>query len=85
MTDQQLLDAVDDPVISADQLCLTAIAIDRHDADIGEVCVWSVDGDGNWWSKCGEGFIFAVDGPRQNKMLFCPFCGKRLRERGSRE
>lgn len=41
-------------------------------------CRWKADEDGNWWSSCGEGFVFNDGGPVENRMRYCPYCGKRL-------
>lgn len=41
-------------------------------------CRWEADEDGNWWSSCGEGFTFIDGGPVENRLRFCPYCGKRL-------
>lgn len=44
-------------------------------------CEWSIDNDPDftvWETTCGEMFVFEVDGPRENKMKFCCYCGKPL-------
>lgn len=41
-------------------------------------CDWTEDEDGNWHTGCGEMFVFTTDGPVENKMRFCPYCGKAL-------
>jgi hypothetical protein len=42
-------------------------------------CEWVLDDiDGKWDTGCGEAFFFEVDGPAENGMRYCPYCGKRL-------
>lgn len=59
------------------------VPIEVVEATEGETCKWQ-QGDGIesgvWWTSCGEGFTFEVDGPTENKMQFCCYCGKRLEE-----
>lgn len=48
-----------------------------------EYCDWTFDADDNygdsWDGACGAKWIFLADGPIENKMRFCPECGKRTR------
>jgi hypothetical protein len=44
----------------------------------GETCVWSPDDDGVYQTTCGHSFEFTTDGPVENKMAFCGYCGRRL-------
>lgn len=40
-------------------------------------CVWSYDDiDNKWDGECGAAWTFEYDGPRENKMAFCPSCGR---------
>ena len=49
----------------------------------GPTCEWREDSSGDFWdTACGEAFSFIADGPRENKMRFCPYCGRALKERG---
>lgn len=44
-------------------------------------CEWtsSDDPDMGWWeTSCGEAWTFIDGGPAENKMKFCPYCGKPL-------
>jgi hypothetical protein len=43
-------------------------------------CTWTEDEDGNWWTGCGEGFVFTSDGPAANKMKWCCYCGHPIQE-----
>jgi hypothetical protein len=44
-------------------------------------CRWRQDADsGSWDTDCGGKFEFIDDGPAENKMRFCPYCGKPLKE-----
>jgi hypothetical protein len=47
-------------------------------------CEWTPDNDPDWntWtSACGETWVFEVEGPAENDMQFCPFCGRLLVDR----
>jgi DNA-directed RNA polymerase subunit RPC12/RpoP len=41
-------------------------------------CRWKYDEDGKWDTSCGESFCFIEDGPKENNMKFCPYCGSRI-------
>lgn len=42
-------------------------------------CEWWYDlGDDVWATHCDNMFSFVVDGPKENGMNFCPYCGKPL-------
>lgn len=43
-------------------------------------CVWKVEDadDGVWSSSCGEEWQFTGDGPLENEMNYCPYCGGQL-------
>lgn len=44
-------------------------------------CEWTPDNDPDWntWSsQCGKTWVFEEDGPAENDMRFCPFCGRLL-------
>lgn len=45
------------------------------------VCEWNQDADGNWDTECGECFCFIDGTPTENKAMFCPYCGKPIREK----
>nr|DAM52113.1 MAG TPA: NTP-PPase-like protein [Caudoviricetes sp.] len=43
----------------------------------GATCEWSFDGQEHSWNgKCGASWLFFEDGPNENRMRFCPGCGK---------
>lgn len=50
-----------------------------------QACDWahetSFDQD-YWDTECGEAFQFTVDGPKENKMYFCPYCGRPIAIKG---
>ena len=51
-----------------------------------ERCVWTED---TWYGEvfdtdCGEKWVFETDGPKQNGMKFCCYCGKPLKEKRER-
>ena len=49
-------------------------------------CGWTKDEDGIWTAAChamsnhGPSFIFEDGGPKENRFVFCPYCGKPLAE-----
>jgi len=47
-------------------------------------CKWtfdSVEWEANKWdSDCGDSYYFVEGGPEENKMKFCCYCGKKLKE-----
>lgn len=49
------------------------------EADV-ETCDWSCGDDDwdTWHSECGQDWIFEEDGPNENDMKFCPFCGRKI-------
>ncbi len=46
-----------------------------------ETCDWTLDDrHGNKWdTTCGNAFQLETDGPKENGMKFCCYCGRRLR------
>ena len=47
------------------------------------VCTWTCDSDGIWQADCGHAFEFTHGGPKENDMVFCAYCGKKLKEGGA--
>ena len=43
-------------------------------------CEWTEDFDGNWEVECGGMFSINEGSPSENKMAFCCYCGKLLKE-----
>lgn len=43
-------------------------------------CEWAEDDEGAWDTQCGERFIFSADGPTENGMHYCCYCGRPLVE-----
>lgn len=41
-------------------------------------CAWAHDEDGLWQTNCGETFVLEHDGPAENGMHFCCYCGGRM-------
>jgi hypothetical protein len=50
-----------------------------------ETCLWTSDEDGIWTASCKQDWLFEEGSPRDNKMRFCHFCGRPLRQRSYRE
>lgn len=51
--------------------------------DGGEVsCQWKQDSDcwnsDHWETSCGNAFQFAEGNPRDNRFVFCPYCGGKI-------
>ena len=50
--------------------------IDELKAKIEKACKWSHDEDLNWWTQCGNGFVFGEDPhPAKHNFKHCCFCG----------
>ena len=45
-----------------------------------EACLWGQDEDGVWETSCGHAFEFNDGGPTDNAFLFCPYCGKQIKQ-----
>lgn len=44
-------------------------------------CEWAYDDDEYFWNtQCGEAFQFTTDGPKENKMAYCCYCGGKIKE-----
>lgn len=44
-------------------------------------CVWKQDNDGNRSVECRNSHTFFDGGPKENRYVFCPYCGRRLQSR----
>ena len=54
---------------------------EQEQADMSEKCTWWYDADnGSWNATCGAKWCLADGGPKDNKMSYCPRCGKELVE-----
>jgi len=40
-------------------------------------CEWH-ETDYAWETGCGEAFVFIEGGPAENKMRYCPYCGRAI-------
>lgn len=47
-------------------------------------CAWTNDGE-KWDTACGQSFCFINDGPYENNMKFCCYCGLVLEPRETSE
>lgn len=44
-----------------------------------DVCGWCVDLAGVWCcTKCKNSFVFDAGGPRENRFIYCPCCGRKI-------
>ena len=48
--------------------------------ELPPTCEWREDDDGYWATSCGEMFALFTGRPVENRMRFCPYCGKGLIE-----
>jgi hypothetical protein len=55
---------------------VTAVMVSQ----VSESCKWQEDDDGINWTSCGEGFTLDSGTPSENKMKFCCYCGRSLKE-----
>lgn len=46
-------------------------------------CTWTEDENGCWWTGCGQAHELSNDGPSENSMRFCCYCGRPLAEKRS--
>lgn len=46
-----------------------------------EFCLWIEDVYSVWETACGNMFEFSVGSPKENKVRFCMYCGKKLHQR----
>lgn len=55
---------------------------EHTDAKPIEYCEWTPEeNDSNWYeSECGMSFVFEDGGPTYNTFIYCPKCGKLLKE-----
>ncbi len=48
------------------------------------LCTWAQDDDededGSWATSCGQYFTIIDGGPLDNRMRFCCYCGKPIKE-----
>lgn len=40
------------------------------------ICRWADNGDGGWDTGCGEVWYFPDGGPKENRVMYCPYCGR---------
>jgi len=48
-----------------------------------DICKWKQDANGEWnlWdTDCGETFSLEAETPKENKMVYCCFCGRKIKE-----
>lgn len=70
------LSRIDDlSILTAHDAELTA----KAKAEALEECRWTPDLYGVWETGCGEVFVLNDGTPKQNGMVFCPYCGKAIR------
>lgn len=51
---------------------LVPLLIAERDA----TCTWREDDEGVWQTECGDAFEFTTDGPEENNVKYCCYCGK---------
>ena len=45
-----------------------------------EICTWEADSEGNYSTSCGETFTLIDGTPEENRMKYCPYCGKPIKQ-----
>lgn len=52
-----------------------------------KTCLWSQESlDSDCWNtSCGDAFAINEGTPKENKMIFCPYCGKRIKQEAAKE
>jgi hypothetical protein len=45
-----------------------------------KTCKWSQDIDGGWSADCGLRWWLDDGTPKDNGMIYCPRCGKRIKQ-----
>jgi len=64
--------------------CYFRVAQDKPDAQPEPVhtdakeCRWKQDDSGDWFTRCGEAWSFTDGGVAENRIKFCPYCGKTI-------
>ena len=49
---------------------------------MSKFCMWrNIKWGGFYDTECGDWHCFEVDGIKENKFKFCPYCGKRIKEK----
>lgn len=44
-------------------------------------CKWQIDDEGIYETGCGNRFEFWEGTPKENRFIYCPYCGKPLIEK----
>ena len=60
------------PFKPSDLLAFCRAVVER----VQEKCRWKQDDTGDWFTRCGEGWTFTDGGVAENRIKFCPYCGK---------
>ena len=47
------------------------------------VCSWQEDSDGNWLTSCGALHMFLAGNVKENRHIYCPYCGKIILEQNA--
>lgn len=48
------------------------------EAEMQKICTWEEDEDGLWNTECNNVFEIIDGTPEENKMKYCPYCGRIL-------
>lgn len=49
-------------------------------------CKWIYDEDDDFWeTECGGAFTLMAGTPKDNRMKFCPYCGKKIEQKEKEE
>ena len=77
-----------DDIRPVEVICSLEDAVAHDTATLGKggqteteaTCDWREDEDGNWNTTCDGRFQTTIGTPRENRMTYCAFCGKRIVE-----
>ncbi len=46
-----------------------------------EICTWTYTEFYDYWdTQCGHAFDIMNGTPKDNKMVYCPYCGKKIKQ-----
>ncbi len=58
-----------------------AVSKVKRSTDPTPTCKWkNEDGFTYWWPDCGNELVLVEGTPSDNGMIYCPYCGKKIKE-----
>ena len=68
---------------AAVQKQITEIVDSVLQSPVTDSCEWVCDEEGAYTTGCGERWFFPESARQENGAVFCPMCGKKIKERGA--